>query len=215
MFNTLNLAVYHYGANNPLKYVDPDGRTIRDWYARNREGLMKVIGGAAIVALGYLIAGGGTAGGAAIAAGTAGAGAPAGVAVASAGVAAGKAIAVAGSGIVTEGLALMATGATGNSPKSNEGESRPHGNDEHNSAIEQRANQVRKQGATNIRKNQVQVDANGNRVGDNRPDLQYDLDGRHYNVEFDHNAANSARHGAQIRANDPNAAVELNLLPKN
>ena len=29
VFNTLNLAVYHYGANNPLKYVDPDGRTIR------------------------------------------------------------------------------------------------------------------------------------------------------------------------------------------
>ena len=26
VFNTLNLAVYHYGANNPLKYVDPDGR---------------------------------------------------------------------------------------------------------------------------------------------------------------------------------------------
>ena len=29
VFNTLNLAVYHYGANNPLKYVDPDGRETR------------------------------------------------------------------------------------------------------------------------------------------------------------------------------------------
>ena len=28
VFNTLNLAVYHYGANNPLKYVDPDGREV-------------------------------------------------------------------------------------------------------------------------------------------------------------------------------------------
>ena len=26
MFNYANLVVYHYAANNPLKYVDPDGR---------------------------------------------------------------------------------------------------------------------------------------------------------------------------------------------
>ena len=76
---------------------------------------MKVIGGAAIVALGYLIAGGGTAGGAAIAAGTAGAGAPAGVAVASTSVAAGKALAATGGGVMSAGLALLASDASGGS----------------------------------------------------------------------------------------------------
>ena len=29
VFTPVNLQIYHYGANNPLKYVDPDGRTIR------------------------------------------------------------------------------------------------------------------------------------------------------------------------------------------
>jgi RHS repeat-associated protein len=28
VFNYVNLHVYHYGGNNPIKYVDPDGRTI-------------------------------------------------------------------------------------------------------------------------------------------------------------------------------------------
>jgi hypothetical protein len=65
---------------------------------------------------------------------------------------------------------------------------------------------------TDIRKNQVQVDVNGNRVGDNRPDLQYNKDGCHYCVEYDNSLDNSVRHGEVIRANDPNARVELNRL---
>jgi hypothetical protein len=31
VFNYVNLQPYHYGANNPLKYVDPDGRHNRWW----------------------------------------------------------------------------------------------------------------------------------------------------------------------------------------
>ena len=76
---------------------------------------MMVVGGGAMITLGYLIAGGGTAGGAAIAAGTGGAGAPAGAAVVSAGVAAGKAIAATGSGVMSAGLALLASDASGDS----------------------------------------------------------------------------------------------------
>ena len=39
------------------------------------------------------------------------------------------------------------------------------------------------QEATNVRKNQTQIDINGKKVGTNRPDLQYDLNDIHYNVE--------------------------------
>jgi len=30
VFNTINLHVFHYAANNPVKYVDPDGRSLID-----------------------------------------------------------------------------------------------------------------------------------------------------------------------------------------
>jgi hypothetical protein len=39
--------------------------------------------------------------------------------------------------------------------------------------------------ATNVRKDQTQMDINGKKVGTNRPDLQYDLNDIHYNVESD------------------------------
>jgi hypothetical protein len=66
--------------------------------------------------------------------------------------------------------------------------------------------------ATNIRKNQQQVDVDGYNVGTNRPDLQYDVDGKHYNVEYGNSTRNSERHGEQIRRNDPISGVELNML---
>jgi RHS repeat-associated protein len=65
-------------------------------------------------------------------------------------------------------------------------------------------------GAKNIRVNQQQVDATGERVGINRPDLQYTLDGKRYYVEYD--APSSTRgpaHRDRILANDPEANVIL------
>jgi hypothetical protein len=62
---------------------------------------------------------------------------------------------------------------------------------------------------SNIRKNQQQVDAKGNKVGTNRPDIQYDKNGTHYCVEFDTNPSNGSRHDAAIQKNDPAANVEL------
>ncbi len=107
-------------------------------------------------------------------------------------------------------------------PNPNKGKASDHGGTNHNKAIDDRVGKL-KAGeqygeVRNIRKNQVQVDANGKRVGNNRPDLQYDQwDGqarkwKHYNVEYDNNASNSAAHGEKIRTNDPNAGVELNIL---
>ena len=95
----------------------------------------------------------------------------------------------------------------------NNGIARPHGGARHNDAIDQRVEALNADPAvTNVRKNQVQVDANGNRVGNNRPDVQYDRCGVHHRVEYDTVPANGARHGDVIRRNDPNAAVELNDL---
>jgi hypothetical protein len=67
------------------------------------------------------------------------------------------------------------------------------------------------EGARNIRKNQQQVDVKGNNVGYNRPDVQYDLNGQHYNVEFDNNADNSFTHFLNIEGNDPSSAIELHF----
>ena len=46
----------------------------------------------------------------------------------------------------------------------------------HNSAIDKYIEDMPPK-AKNIRKNQTQVDINGNKVGSNRPDVQYDLNG--------------------------------------
>lgn len=42
IYNTVNLSVYHYSGNNPLKYVDPDGRDIED-IKRGTRGLMRYL----------------------------------------------------------------------------------------------------------------------------------------------------------------------------
>jgi hypothetical protein len=91
------------------------------------------------------------------------------------------------------------------------GETGKHGGNNHDSAINKAVDDLPK-GAKNVRKNQAQVDADGNVFGDNRPDLQYDLDGVHYNVEFDNDPWSAGAHGAQIFFNDPDSVVTLVLL---
>ena len=50
-------------------------------------------------------------------------------------------------------------------PQANEGDSPPHGGPQHNKAIDDHVQKVKDEGADNIRKNQQQVDKDGNVVG--------------------------------------------------
>jgi len=92
--------------------------------------------------------------------------------------------------------------------QSNGGNAPAHGGDVHNQMIDDYIDGL-PENAVNIRKNQQQVDADGNNVGNNRPDLQYDIDGVHHNVEFDTNPDNSINHFNTINANDPASPIEL------
>ena len=87
----------------------------------------------------------------------------------------------------------------------NNGNAKKHGGTAHNQMIDDVIADARAQGATNIRKNQQQVDVNGSKVGTNRPDVQYDLNGKHHNVEIDTTKAGSTGHQNTIPKNDPNA----------
>lgn len=67
--------------------------------------------------------------------------------------------------------------------------------------------------ATDIRVNQQQVDANGNRVGVNRPDLQYTTkDGKRVYVEYDQKPSSGISHKERIDANDSNGEVILKTI---
>lgn len=67
------------------------------------------------------------------------------------------------------------------------------------------------EGARDIRVNQQQVNAAGQRVGTNRPDLQYtDVNGKRVYSEYDTNASSRGPgHKARIQANDPDSTVLL------
>jgi hypothetical protein len=70
-------------------------------------------------------------------------------------------------------------------------------------------------GARNIRVNQQQVTVrNGQRVGVNRPDLQFDYNGRRYHVEYDTpTSGRGPGHQSRITSNDPDAEIILLIVP--
>jgi hypothetical protein len=70
-------------------------------------------------------------------------------------------------------------------------------------------------GAKNIRVNQQQITVrNDQRVGINRPDLQFDYNGRRYHVEYDTPASGrGSGHQSRITSNDPNAEIILLIVP--
>lgn len=80
-----------------------------------------------------------------------------------------------------------------------------------NARMQQDIIKARAQGATDFRVNQHQVNSAGERVGINRPDLQYtDANGKRVYVEYDTSkSSRGAEHAKRINANDPNGTVVL------
>ncbi|XXF78224.1 hypothetical protein P2318_00260 [Myxococcaceae bacterium GXIMD 01537] len=69
--------------------------------------------------------------------------------------------------------------------------------------------------ARNIRVNQQQLKLeNGQRMGINRPDLQFDYNGRRYHVEYDTPTSDRGHgHQSRLTSNDPNAEVIRIIVP--
>ena len=98
--------------------------------------------------------------------------------------------------------------------KANGGVAKKHGGTGHNRAIGNFIANIDPR-ATNIRKNQQQVDVNGNKVGNNRPDIQYDLYGIHYNVEYDTKEKLSVKHQNEIHKYDPKSGNTFWIMDDN
>ena len=95
----------------------------------------------------------------------------------------------------------------------NKGYGPPHGKIiDHDKLIDQIIEKLRRTPGVNrdtIRKNQRQHDKDGNEVGTNRPDVQYDKDGQHGVIELDRTTENGKAHEKVNRKNDPKASVIL------
>lgn len=88
----------------------------------------------------------------------------------------------------------------------NGGIASPHGGKVHNDKIDKLIKILRNdKNVRNIRKNQKQVDIKGNVIGNNRPDIQFDKNGIHTNVEYDTKQSSSDKHKKIIDTNDPDA----------
>ena len=70
-------------------------------------------------------------------------------------------------------------------------------------------------GGKDFRVNQQQVNAKGERVGTNRPDLQYtDAAGQRQYIEYDTpSSGHGPGHQTRIQANDAGAPVDLQIVP--
>ena len=83
-----------------------------------------------------------------------------------------------------------------------------------NAFVQSRIGSLQSRGATDFRLNQQQVNIDGVRVGVNRPDLQYTMNGLRYYEEFDvPTSTRGPAHERRILSNDPNGIVNLFDVP--
>jgi len=124
VFNYVNLHLYHYAGNNPVKYTDPDGRTpkspmekqvdavakVGTFLNENKEAIQKIGSGVGKIVMGLGIASLGVLGGGAITGISGGAAVMQGAAVADLAIASGAAIAAVGAKETIDGLMMMSVG---------------------------------------------------------------------------------------------------------
>jgi RHS repeat-associated protein len=108
-----------------------------------------------------------------------------------------------------DGLMETKGGTKRIAPPPNDGKSPQHGSTPHDTAIRRGAAEARARGATDIRVNQLQVNLAGEVVGINRPDLQYNLGGKHWAIEYDTVGRKAFAHYMIIKFNDPAAEVRI------
>lgn len=99
------------------------------------------------------------------------------------------------------------TVAAAAAPAANLGQSKPHGSPAHDARLRKIAASMRGKGWEDVRVNQWQVNASGQLVGANRPDVSgiHPRTGRRVNVEVDTRASSSAEHQRVVTGNDPDA----------
>jgi RHS repeat-associated protein len=99
-------------------------------------------------------------------------------------------------------------------PPANNGEAKQHGSTDHDAKVNEAVDKAKQDGHTDIRKNQAQVNANGEKVGNNRPDVQStDKDGNRHNTEIDRSEKNGSKHEETIKKNDPSSTVHKVTIP--
>ncbi len=113
---------------------------------------------------------------------------------------------------LASGLDLPDTRAARRAPNPLPIDSRTHGGSLHNSRLDELADAGIARGATDVRKHQSQVDVNGNIVGNNKVDLQMNLDQTHINIEVDRRASSSQRHLDQVSSNDRCAVTICEII---
>jgi hypothetical protein len=92
-------------------------------------------------------------------------------------------------------------------PPANEGKnSRIGGSKTQNADVNKWVKILKNLGADDIRVNQEQVNGQGIRVGQNRPDLQFTLGDKRFYIEWDTSSSSrGVAHAMRILANDPSA----------